>query len=90
MKTNNAKGRNIGRGASILALHIASEEALHDDADAWNAPSECHQLISVSSARRFRTVRKRIKAVTGLKFHTFLREVKRRTSSRWIHFNLPG
>lgn len=89
MNSSIPRGRNISQGASILARHVRSAHSLHDDVDEWGAPTECHGLVVRLNAREFRLVRRRIKAVTGLKFNAFVREVERRTSPRWVHFNLP-
>jgi hypothetical protein len=80
------KGRNIGRGVSIWINHIRGEQSLHDEVDAYFAPSECHALVARGETYRNRIVRRHIKSVTGLSFRAFKREVRRRTSARCAHF----
>lgn len=82
------KGHDIGVGATLLLRHMKQEALWHHEIAKWHAPSECHELVTGGEPRRFRRVRKRIKAETGLKYSEFLKELERRTSYRWIHFNL--
>lgn len=81
-------GRNLGRGATLLLDFTQRVVDLHEDLDRFNAPSEIHSDLRRSNARAFRMVKRRIKAVTGLKYPVFLRTLTARTSARWVHFNL--
>lgn len=78
------KGRDIGKAAGIVRAFFEAEESFHADVAAWGAPGECHTLISSGECRRFRTVRRHVKAVTGLPWRVYVSEVKRRTSPRCV------
>lgn len=85
------KGQNIGRAVSILTQTAREEDMDEEFGRAMGAPmDELRPLIERGRARRFRITRRRIKAMTGLKFKEFVNEVERRTSARWVHFNLGG
>ena len=73
-------------------MEIARAEELDEDfGRAMGAPmGELRPIIERGRARRFRVTRRRIKALTGLKWNAFVDEVERRTSARWVHFNLGG
>jgi hypothetical protein len=81
------KGRNIGKGMTILRRFNRSENEIFDDLAAFYAPSECYGAVRESIERDFREVKRHIKAVTGLKFKEFEKEVKRRTSPHWLYKN---
>jgi hypothetical protein len=80
------KGHNLGKGLTILADYEAMCHFQHRDVDAFNAPSECHGLVARGHRKEFRTVRRKIKATTGLKFNEFQRECAKRTSDRYMYF----
>lgn len=82
------KGHNLGRGCSILLSFLNGVGACYDDLCAFNAPSECAGLVNRGLQRDFRQIKKRIKAITGLKYDLFMEEVARRTSPRWVHYHL--
>lgn len=84
------KGRNLGKGASIYRDFARGCDQEFDDMEAFHAPSECVTLIQRSQQRRFRVVRRQIKSITGLRFNAFIDELERRTSARWVHFNMPS
>lgn len=81
------KGHNIGRGLSVV--HRFFNGCDHDDdfGRAMGAPmGELRHLISRGRARGFRLIRKRVRAITGLKWREFEKEVKRRTNAKWVHY----
>ena len=90
VKNASTKGRNIGKGASIYRAFARGCDQEFDDLHAFHAPSECVPLVQRSQLRRFRVVRRHIKSVTGLRFNAFIKEAERRTSGRWIYFNMPS
>lgn len=81
--------RTMSLGLEILLEAQRREDAMHEDVDAFNAPSECHALVSRGLADRLRHARRRIRAATGLTFRQFEREIARRTSAKWAYFNVP-
>jgi hypothetical protein len=81
-------GRNIGKGATILVHQMELELQTYEELRAFHAPSECGVDAERELSRARRVMRRRIKAVTGLRYVIFLREVTRRTSYRWVYFNL--
>lgn len=76
--------RNLGRGLTIFLEHHRYENFMHDEIDAWHAPSECHALASRGEDRRFRAMRRHVEGVTGLKWKVFREQVIRRTGLRWL------
>lgn len=81
-------GHDIGKGLSIFERW--ARHCLEDDeySEAMGAPmDELYPIINRGRARAFRTIRRHIKAVTGLSWRMFVREVKYRTSERWRYFN---
>lgn len=78
-------GCNIGLGMSIFRRFVRLCAAMHTEVNEMHAPSECHGDVSMSNARAFRTVRRQIKAVTGLRWRVFMREVRRRTTGRFAY-----
>ena len=65
----------IGKAISILLAAEHHECMLHDDVDAWGAPSECHGLVARGEAQRLRAARRHAVAVSGCRN---LREIRRR------------
>lgn len=60
-----AKPQQLGRALSILFRAEALEHALHEEANAFHAPSECHELIGRAEAARMRLATRRAKAIAG-------------------------
>lgn len=77
--------RNLGRALSIIIEHQRRENAMHDDVDAFHAPSECHDLVSRHEGKRFRAVRRHVEGITGHRFAVVMREAARRTSAATMH-----
>ena len=70
---------NIGKAIGILIEAALHEEALHDDVDAFHAPSECHDLVARGEGKRFRLARRRALHASGFNSMRLLRrEVHRR------------
>lgn len=76
---------NLGRALSIIVQHKRNEDAMHEDVNQFHAPSECHELVSRGEAKRFRLVRRRVKALTGSRYDLVLREARRRTSNHAVY-----
>lgn len=72
--------RNLGKALTILARAEAAELDAHADVDAFNAPSECHDLVSRHEARRMRRARKHAEAVAQRPARCIMREARRRGS----------
>lgn len=70
--------RNLGRALTILVQQEVAEIELHDDVDAWHAPSECHRDVARYEAQRAREARKHAEAVARRPLRTILREAKAR------------
>jgi hypothetical protein len=84
-----AKGKNLGRGITILREFIDSVYESQEDLAGHYAPSECYRDVAIWHRKQFRLIKRRIKATTGLKYKIFAKEVIRRTSARWVWMNLP-
>lgn len=69
---------NLGKVITILAMHDVHEISIHEDVDAWHAPSECHRDVSRGEADRWRAIRKHAEAVARRPLRVILREAKRR------------
>ena len=82
------KGHDIGKGVTILRKFNQECNESFEDLHVYYAPSECYKDVDKAQKRRFRTVHKHIKGVTGLKYKVFLSEVARRTSYKWSYFYL--
>lgn len=70
--------RNLGRALTILADQEAREHAMHEDVDAFYAPSECHGLVARGEEKRQRQARRHAEAVAGAP----LREIRRQARAR--------
>jgi hypothetical protein len=77
------KGHDIGKGVTILRKFNEDREFAQEDLATFYAPSECYPIVERGFDRKFRTIKKKIKGVTGLKFKVFSEEIVRRTSSKW-------
>lgn len=75
---------NLSRGVTILRKFNEANNQNWDDPRAY----EVGDLISKCEQKRFRQVKRHIKGVTGLKYRQFVQAVTKRTSHRWVHFNL--
>jgi hypothetical protein len=75
---------NLGQVLGIVARHEASELFMHIDVDmhndfnAWGAPSEAHDELSRGEERRWREVRKHAEAVAQRPWRIIVREARRR------------
>lgn len=81
------KGQNIGAGLSLI--HRWVQACFEDDeyGSEMGAPmDELGPLITRGRSKELRRLRRRIKALTGLRWRAFTKEVERRTSARWVHF----
>lgn len=82
------KGQNIGRAMTAVSRFWEGAELDDEFGRAMGAPmGELRPLIDAGRARGFRHVKRYVKAITGLRWNAFTREVERRTSARWVHFN---
>lgn len=76
--------RNLGKVLTIIARAEAEEMDRHADVDAFNAPSECHALVSRGEARRERLARKHAEAVAERPWRIIKREAEQRGCT--IHY----
>lgn len=82
------KGHDLGKAMSIIHNIIKGENMDDEFGRCMGAPmGELRHLINRGKAREYRIARRRIKAITGLKYTVFCDEVKKRTSGRWVHYN---
>lgn len=82
------KGHNIGRALGLVHRFWAGCEEDEAFGHAMGAPmGELRPIINRGQAKAFRKLKRRVKAITGLKWSVFCREVERRTSARWVHFS---
>lgn len=64
----------LGKAIGILVRAVEHELAMHEDVEAFHAPSECHGLVSRGADKRMRVARKHAEAVAGMP----LRSIRRR------------
>ena len=69
--------RRLGKALGIIARREANEIIMHEDVDAWYAPSECHQLVGRGENQRRRQARRHAKAESGLSRCAFNRTLRR-------------
>lgn len=87
MKTT--KGHDLGRAASLLIQIQRGWAADEEFGSAMGAPmGELRPIINRGRAKQMRRARRLVKSITGLKWRVFFRELERRTSARWVYFNL--
>jgi hypothetical protein len=70
--------QNLGKVLGIVARHKAIEIFMHNDVDAWGAPSEYHDDVSRGEARRWREARRHAEAVAQRPWRYIVREAQRR------------
>lgn len=68
--------KQVGRAISILADFDAGETLAHLDVDLYNAPSECHGLVSRGELTRRRRAYRHAKSVSGLTSRQFRKVLK--------------
>lgn len=76
--------RNLGKVVSILVAASRVEDGLHDDVDAFHAPSECHSLVSKGEAVRLRAARRHAEALARAPYRIILKQLRRRVSAKWL------
>lgn len=82
------KGRNIGAALSLLHRWTAACDLDEEFGHAMGAPmDELYPIINRGRCKELRRLRRRIKALTGLKWQIFVKEVERRTSTRWVFYH---
>ena len=82
------KGHDLGKAMSIIHSIIEGENMDDKFGRCMGAPmGELSHLINRGKARKYRLQRRRIKAITGLKYSEFCKEVEKRTSRNWAHAN---
>ena len=70
--------KNLGAVLQVLAKAEARELDLHADVDAYQAPSECHGLVSQYEGKRRRLARRQAEAMASRPLRVILREAKKR------------
>jgi hypothetical protein len=68
----------LGKALSIILVHEAGEIAMHEDVDAFHAPSECHRDVSKGEMRRLRTARRHAEAVAQRPWRVIAKEARKR------------
>lgn len=68
----------LGKAISILVSAERIERDMHDDVDAWGAPSECHDLVARGEEKRRRHARRRALHAAGVNSMRVLRTRVRR------------
>jgi hypothetical protein len=56
----------LGKAIGILLRAYEAEAFMHEDVDAFHAPSECHALVARGEAKRLRQARRHAEAVAGM------------------------
>ena len=74
--------QNLSRAASLIFRHIQCECAMHEDVDAFHAPSECHGLVARGEAKRWRATARKIKALTGHHPKVVLKVIEQRITPK--------
>jgi hypothetical protein len=69
---------NLGKALSIIAKAQVLEAIMHEDVDAFGAPSECHGLVDHGCAKRFRLARRRAEALAGAPLRIIELQARRR------------
>jgi hypothetical protein len=69
---------NLSKVVTILAHFEAQEVILHEEIDAYNAPSECHDLVEKSCRKKFRTVRRQVEAIARRPWRIIQKELEKR------------
>lgn len=82
------RGDQLSRCVSDVLRLIAAEVDAHMEIDAYHAPSECHNAICRGFERRLQDCLARHGYTGPRSVDAFMRQVKARVSSRWVHFNL--
>lgn len=81
-------GHDLGKAITVIHRFVRGCDEDDEFGRAMGAPmGELRPIIAKGRAKSFRRIRRQVKAVTGLRWNVFLREVERRTSPRWMHFN---
>lgn len=70
--------RNLGQVLSVLVAQEAAGVALHEDVDAFGAPSECHGLVEKQLARRRAEAFKKMEQLAGVPFRQIRQEAEDR------------
>ena len=80
------RGQNLGRGLTIVFRYWRGCDHEDEFGRAMGAPmGELRSIISRGRVRGFRTIKKMVKAETGLRWRVFVKEVERRTNPRWTY-----
>lgn len=69
--------RQLGRAIGILLAATRLEGALHEDVDAYHAPSECHGPVSRGQGKRLRYARRRALHAAGFNSLRLIRRAAR-------------
>lgn len=89
MKVRRPRGRNIGRALGLICRAMYDAALDEDFGSAMGAPTdELRPLLNRGIAREQRRLRRRVKAITGLKYRVFEQEAARRTSPRYLYERL--
>ena len=72
------KSRNLGKAIGILIRQQMHEIEMHEDVEAFNAPSECHGIVAKGAVKRARLARRRALHAAGLRSLRLLRREARR------------
>ena len=82
------RGRNIGRACTMVLEYAKRQNELFEDLHVFHAPDDCYGLVRKGEVREHRRLRRRIKAVTGLKWVEFVSEVGKRVTPHCAHHRL--
>ena len=82
-----SKKQNLGRALSILIAHEQMCNDMHDDVDAFHAPSECRDTVRKWNARDFRRAKKHACSVAGVRNLRELRAACKRSVPSWDRYN---
>ena len=79
--------QQLGRAVIILLCEQRRCDEEYEDMRAFNAPSECGEIVARGQARRFRQVRRHACHVAGVKNLAQLRRAVKREVPTWDRFN---
>lgn len=70
--------QNLGRAMTALVKAEVIESVMHEDVEAFGAPSECHSVVQRGIGGRMRKARRYAEGITGSK----LKEIDRQAMAR--------
>lgn len=76
--------RNLGKIATVLNNLVNGDAEAHADVDAFDAPGECHDIVSKGFVRECNEVVADIEKATGYTAEELLAQFNQRVSGKWL------